>query len=338
MIAIAANNGDIGGGEVMQLAIARALRELGHEVLVVGPQAPSDLIDAARAEGFATHAVPGKGRKGYLAGLAAWRLRNRHLLLWCNGLVPALATAGMGERIVHLHKLPEGAQMAAARIAVRGARAVLVPSRYMQRNLPFKTVLLENWTDQIAVREEVPRGEELRIGFLGRTTRAKGVHLLARAVGNLHRQRPVRFVIGGESRFENEREKMIVEETLGHVASFTDRLGWVTREDFFNRIDLAVFPSLAPESFGLVVAEAMAAGVPFVVSDSGGLPEVAGEAYPWVFPRGEADALTRMLTAAAEADPAANVADCRRRWEENYSPAAGKDRLARLLERLEVTA
>ena len=34
---LAANNGEIGGGEVMLLRTAKVLRQLGHEVTVVAP-------------------------------------------------------------------------------------------------------------------------------------------------------------------------------------------------------------------------------------------------------------------------------------------------------------
>ena len=37
---IASNQGSMGGGEVMMLAIAEAARELGREVTVVAPQTP----------------------------------------------------------------------------------------------------------------------------------------------------------------------------------------------------------------------------------------------------------------------------------------------------------
>jgi glycosyltransferase involved in cell wall biosynthesis len=40
-----------------------------------------------------------------------------------------------------------------------------------------------------------------------------------------------------------------------------------------RQLDVAVFPSLCAESYGLVVEEALARGVPVVVSDRGALPE-----------------------------------------------------------------
>jgi glycosyltransferase involved in cell wall biosynthesis len=58
----------------------------------------------------------------------------------------------------------------------------------------------------------------------------------------------------------------------GPYAGFAEIAGRVAEAD------VAVFPSRAPESYGLVVDEALAAGVPVVVSDRGALSERAGSA------------------------------------------------------------
>ena len=65
-----------------------------------------------------------------------------------------------------------------------------------------------------------------------------------------------------------------------------------------------VYPSLY-EGFGLPVLDAMARGVPTIVSTSSSLPEVAGEAAIPVDPRstgGLAEALARVLRDGALAD------------------------------------
>lgn len=67
-----------------------------------------------------------------------------------------------------------------------------------------------------------------------------------------------------------------------------------------ERVDLAVFPSRAEETFGLVVAEARGLGLPVLVSDRGALPEgvgAAGEALPAADPRAWA---TRLVELAAD--------------------------------------
>src|SRR5271169_7051719 len=68
--------------------------------------------------------------------------------------------------------------------------------------------------------------------------------------------------------------------------------------------DVAVVPSIFPEAFGMVAAEAAAAGVPPVVAEHSGLAEIArgvGAEYPpegaWLtsFPSGDAGALRERL-------------------------------------------
>ena len=106
------------------------------------------------------------------------------------------------------------------------------------------------------------------------------------------------------------------------------------RDRFFDAVDVAVVASTAPESFGLAAAEAMAAGVPVVVSDAGALIEVVGPAHPWVSRAGDAEDLARALAAALDADPAPVVAAARDRWQHLYSPAAGRAAVRALLEDL----
>ena len=102
---IATNNGDMGGGEVMLLNVARAARSLGYKVTIVGPSEPNQLVEAAADEGFARVVLPAKNRAQYMLALRAWHARHKDVLLWCNGLVPAAATGGRKNRIVHLHQL-----------------------------------------------------------------------------------------------------------------------------------------------------------------------------------------------------------------------------------------
>ena len=69
-LVIAANNGNIGGGEVMQLSIAEAARTLGYDVRIACPATPDPLARAARDRGFSTMAIPGSSRAAYVANLA----------------------------------------------------------------------------------------------------------------------------------------------------------------------------------------------------------------------------------------------------------------------------
>ena len=331
---IAANRGELGGGEVMLLQIAEGARNLGLTVTVVAPEAPRETADASRAAGLATIAVPGADRRGYLRHLRTWDRRHRLGLLWCNGLAPAVATAGHGNRVVHLHQEPAGPLVAANRVARAGSRATVVPSVSMGRRVGHD-VVLPNWTPDLTPLPTRPPGGTMTVGYLGRLQLDKGVHLLGPALGRLRAAGlDVELVLAGDEGFGSPGDAARVEASLAPVAGHVRRLGRVPRERFFAEVDLAVFPSVWPEPFGLVVAEAMAFGVPFVVSDAGALTEVAGPRHAWTAAAGDEVDLARVISAALHASPgarAAEVTDARQRWEELFSPSAGVARLATVL-------
>jgi glycosyltransferase involved in cell wall biosynthesis len=175
----------------------------------------------------------------------------------------------------------------------------------------------------------------VRIGYLGRVGRAKGVDVLGEACGLLDpalRER-VELVVAGDDRFMPPSDQAAVDRALDASGVSVTRLGWQSRETFFETTDLAVFPSVWEEPFGLVVAEAMEARCPVVVSDAGALPEVVGATYPWTAPRGDARALADVLTRAITELPAAELTQTMRsRWVERFSPEAGRRHLAALLD------
>lgn len=73
------------------------------------------------------------------------------------------------------------------------------------------------------------------------------------------------------------------------------------RRAFYDGARLLVLPSL-DEGFGIPAVEAMAAGVPVVVSRRGALPEVCGDAAVYVEPddpRGMADTIAQLLASPA---------------------------------------
>jgi alpha-1,3-rhamnosyl/mannosyltransferase len=85
---------------------------------------------------------------------------------------------------------------------------------------------------------------------------------------------------------------------------------------------MLVLPSLE-EGFGLPVLEAMACGVPVVVSDRGSLPEIAGDAARPVRPEdidGFTTEMARLLDPAESADAVAR--GLRRAREYSWAAAA----------------
>lgn len=336
-IDLLANNGRIGGGEVMMIAFAEAARAAGVPVRIVAPRAPSGAADLSRDHDFEVLEIPAENRREYVVNLARRRSGLDGDLWWCNGLVPALATAGSRRRrVVQLHQAPEGPQRRIWKLVRHGVERVFVPSLSMQARVPGSEVLV-NWTDDPGppVPFDDEAGDEVRIGFIGRFSPIKGLDVLARAAQRLDRfsDHRVTLVLAGDGRFVDDLDCGRVESELDRV-SRVERLGWIDRAEFFAAVDLVVVPSVWAEPFGLVAAEAMAFGRPVVVSDAGALVEVVGLAHPWVARAGDAADTARVIQAFLDTDPAERRRHCeqaRLRWEAEFSPAAGRRRVDAVL-------
>jgi phosphatidylinositol alpha 1,6-mannosyltransferase len=109
------------------------------------------------------------------------------------------------------------------------------------------------------------QGGPFQIGFVGRLTAEKGVRSLARLEEALmamgHREFRI-VVVGGGAEEKWLREHM-------HQAEFKGVLTGPALSQVFADLDLLAFPS-ETDTFGLVVLEAFASGVPAVVTGSGG--------------------------------------------------------------------
>ncbi len=122
-------------------------------------------------------------------------------------------------------------------------------------------------------RRSFAADEEKIVFFVGRMVHEKGVHLLVEAAPKVLRYLPnTKFVIAGGGCADPYKARAA---ELG----LSDRfffLGFIPDEmllQLYHVADVAVFPSLY-EPFGIVALEAMAAGVPVVVSDVGGFSSI----------------------------------------------------------------
>ena len=133
--------------------------------------------------------------------------------------------------------------------------------------------------------------------YFGKLIENKGVHVLLEALAGID----ARAVIVGFGDFREQLEVLAPPGTL-----FTGALEHRHLRHLLPLCDVAVVPSIFPEAFGMVAAEAAAAGVLPVVSAHSGLAEVAAgigeevgpDAAPLLsFPAGDADALRERLAA-----------------------------------------
>jgi len=137
--------------------------------------------------------------------------------------------------------------------------------------------------------------DEPTVVYFGKLIENKGVQVLFEAMRGLD----VSAVVVGFGDYRTKLEALAPPDTL-----FTGALEHRHLVHLLPLCDVAVVPSIFPEAFGMVAAEAAAAGVPPVVADHSGLAEIAagiaaeyppGLVHLTSFPNGDADALRDRL-------------------------------------------
>lgn len=128
--------------------------------------------------------------------------------------------------------------------------------------------------ERAAVRNELHIGPgDVVVGMTGRLSAEKGPCYLAQAACRLGARCPSAvFVFVGSGPEEESLRQLFEQAGLASRARF---LGF--RRDAARltaAYDIAVVPSVFAEPFGMVVIEAMAAGVPVIASRTGGIPEI----------------------------------------------------------------
>src|SRR5438876_7697467 len=109
-------------------------------------------------------------------------------------------------------------------------------------------------------------GGEPTVLYFGKLLHNKGVHLLLEALGEVD----ARAVIVGFGDYRDELERMAPERTL-----FTGPLEHRHLSYLIPLADVTVVPSIFPEAFGMVAAEAAAGGSLPLVANHSGLAEIA---------------------------------------------------------------
>ncbi|HEU5243072.1 MAG TPA: glycosyltransferase family 4 protein [Gaiellaceae bacterium] len=146
-------------------------------------------------------------------------------------------------------------------------------------------------------------GERPTVVYFGKLIENKGVHVMLESIAGLD----ARAVVVGFGDFRQELEALAPLGTL-----FTGALEHRHLRHLLPLCDVAVVPSIFPEAFGMVAAEAAAAGVLPVVSWHSGLAEVAAgigeEVGPDAtallsFPAGDVVALRERLAALLALPP-----------------------------------
>ncbi len=284
---------DVPGGVQQHIRdLTEALIELGHTVSVISPAdedtpLPDYVVPAGRAVPVPYNGSVARLAFGFLSASRVRRwVKEGHFdvlhvhepaapslsLLACwvaaGPIVATMHTANPKSRVMHAASpaLQSALEKINGRIAVsEAARTTLV------EHLGGDAVLIPNGvaTRRYTVAEPLPGwpGDGGAIGFLGRMDETrKGLAVLLKAFETLGTERAgLRLLIAGPGDAGEVLERV--------PAALRDRvvlLGQVSEQDkvrMLHSVDVFCAPNTGGESFGIVLAEAMAAGAPIVASD-----------------------------------------------------------------------
>lgn len=182
-------------------------------------------------------------------------------------------------------------------IMARTIERVIAPyTRSVLKNIDFLTAVSNpaaHWVGSLTDKPIVlvPNGVDLKkfkpkacppnlhptIFYVGRLEKRKGVKYLILAFEKLLEQLPdARLVLGGDGPDREKLEELIEELEIPNITL----LGYISDEqklEWLQSADLFCSPALYGESFGIVLLEALACGVPIVAGDNPGYASVLTE-------------------------------------------------------------
>ena len=283
-----------GGVQTHTLALSAALGRLGHDSQVFAPAQPLRVrLGGTRAD-LSWHPRD------------LWRLRDflrepHEILHIQEPLLPLLGPLSLlhpdsAPTVVTLHSAESTARRfyrwtrPISRLLLARADAVVCASpvsrEMAEAALPESTSIIAPCLDLAPFREVQPDSESNTILFVGRDETRKGLATLIEAVRYLD---DTQLVVAGPTR----------EPTRRMADSKTTFLGTVPHEripELMRSAACAVFPATGGEALGLVLVEAMAAGLPVIASDIPGYRIAANEGdAALLVPPGDAQALAERI-------------------------------------------
>ncbi len=307
-----------GGVQVHVRQLAGVLRGRGHEAIVLAPASARPPEPWVRPVGRPVRVA----YAGTVAPICPWPGSFRRV---------RAELAAFGPDVVHVHEpfTPSTSMFAALASpapVVATFHAFLSRSRLLRAAAPALRPVWERLRARIAVSEAaarfvsgpfrgplevVPNGVDVerfagaepasglpagrRVLWVGRLDRQKGFPVAVRAWAEIARRAPdAWFVVVGEG-----RDLVALHELPEEAARRVLALGTVRHEDlppFHAASHVFVSAATGQESFGIVLVEAMAAGLPVVCTDIPGYREVVRDGVEGILvPPGDAGALAGAL-------------------------------------------
>jgi phosphatidylinositol alpha-mannosyltransferase len=326
-----------GGVQRHIVDLSNALQRAGHEVTVIAPEGADvpeldrgvELLRIGRAREWGMHGTRFEVTWGSRAALDRFesiarerRFDVAHFHTIWTPFVPwqihRRTRALVARHVATFHDTPppgfSGALTRAAfrvmsRKLSRSLDAMIAvssaPARHLRVAGDTRLVLLPPCIDlaPYASVASAARGQEPRtVLFVGRLEPRKGVLLLVEAFARV-KQRDVRLVVCGDGEQRSDAEALAARLGVSDAVTFTGALSDEARLALYARAHVFCAPSPFGESYGLVIAEAMAAGVPVVAAANPGYRTVlSGDGAAGLVKPGDVAALANRISQVLASD------------------------------------
>jgi glycosyltransferase involved in cell wall biosynthesis/SAM-dependent methyltransferase len=162
---------------------------------------------------------------------------------------------------------------------INKASAVLPISYFVEnfiikKGIPKIKSIVHYWginLDYFRQNYNIPKTSDLRIGYIGAISYEKGVHELIDAFNSLTQGTAELKIYGyGKEKYLNElKEKTSKNSRIKFKGGYDHK----DISKILSEIDILVIPSIWNEAYGLVLLEGLAAKIPVIASDVGGISE-----------------------------------------------------------------
>jgi len=188
------------------------------------------------------------------------------------------AVWAQGDDVYH----PDGFIKLISKTVIKNADSVLALTGDMKRvmqNIYDRDIAvmpnginLADYIDEPSIKDRATMGKGIL--FVGRLESVKGVQYLIRAMKKVHNMIPdARLIIVGDGKEREMLESLSIQLGIQEYVQFIGKVPHEKVQTFMQQADVFVLPSLS-EGLPNVIIEAMACGLPIVVSRVGGIPEI----------------------------------------------------------------
>tara|TARA_B100000579_G_C22820010_1_gene850048 strand:- start:945 stop:1982 length:1038 start_codon:yes stop_codon:yes gene_type:complete len=295
---------EFGGAERSFTDISVCLKQLGHEVLAIGSKR-SKALDKLQSSGVKTKRVSCYGSWDFFTTKSLKKILSQFKpdIVHCH-LARASNLGGSAAKDLEIMVVAKTHNLVNPKY-YKNINIIVVTTEAQRRHLEAEGVSshrlrkIPNFSSVKSGPLKKPLSEKdglLRVAALGRFVKKKGFDTLLEAYASLSKEEfNVKLKIGGDGPERKALKKLAVDLDIYKGVEFT---GWVENvAEFLKGSDLFVLPS-REEPFGIVILEAMAAGIPIVTTKTQGPLEILDKKMAHFTEAGNANKMAKDIKAA----------------------------------------